>query len=786
MSKFNSTMSDFDDVRAMVDRAMALGFKISRIGEDNPEGYNQYKHDPFPKADDWTPETKVLQSVATHTFPGQFMKDTMGQKHYVKTAKDDEHLRVEHAAQQLAHMAGVPTAHTQLVTIGGKLHLASQVYEGSKHYGQPIPGMNAIDLPMHHEGVKRSLAAHAWLGNWDAAGKEYSNIIGTNEGPKFLDFGGSLHRRAQGGVKEFHAMLPTELGTLKNHPSNPAAKLFKHVSEDDIKQGVQRIGQVSNADIKHVIDKAGLPSHLADTLIKRKDAMVAEYMKPPHIHEPYGEHKHGAYVQYGSKMDAAKTHYHEGDATKLYGDVHGISSEDLGKEHVHHDLPIHAHPAQDNTSIVAPSHSGIAGLIPHQHPLTAVGSHSAAGFHDFDGITKALGANGPKAEWGHASTYHADQYYKHTQLLTQAEIKAGGNYGGSSSHFNEYFRNGGTLEHAGDAIKHLVSSINKNPGLEAPLVLKRGIGGSYGSKLQQTSKVGEEQIDPGFMGTSLTHNTPISMSGQKTLLVLNVPQGYPVGWIKYGDEREVILKPKTRYVVNKIESNGGMYKPHGFTGTVIYGTVLPHTEAMMLAAPKAEQALYKMPKWKSFPACPLGKPYCAGQYFDIPKHMYSYHVDKNQHVTLEKADELLKHDFAKKGAKVHTHTFTMWGTKPDGTYGQMSEDVEHAHDPALKGQVWIPKSHPAYAKFKYAQHKHEAEFHSHTEDMKPHVHQISGKGKYKQAMMKYEGSYGSITASHEHLPNGNVKPANTVFVTKKAKPKPHDDGTPESGPSVKF
>jgi hypothetical protein len=828
-------------------------FRISTIGEVNPEGYNQYKHDPYPHVDDWTPGGGP-SSTATHTFAGSFLTNPAGVTHYVKKGFDENHLVVEHVAQQLAHLAGVKTAQTHLVQKGGVPHLASELVPGAHH----IETGHSLLAASKHENVRHAFAAHAWLANWDAAGKEHSNVVlDTHNDPHFIDFGGSLTRRAQGANKALGHGLPGELQTLKTHGQNPAAKLFQHVTHADIKIGVERISKIPDATIRHVVESNGLPGSTADALISRKNAMVAEYNKPPHEHAPYGLHEHGssslfvgqkntpssfhthdsgsqsstpspatllnvqgisdkaamaphehhgleahthgtphgtgvAYTLTGtagsiphehqittmshehapwgqhehslaghSGLDTQETHYHVGSKVHLPGTIQGISAEEAIKGHVHHGLPEHTHMLVSNEhNDTWATASGTAGAVPHEHELSAVGSHSAVGFHTFDSATKHLGAEMMTTQA--ASTYHASQYAKYTALLTTAEIKAGSSYGGSSSSFNTYFRNGGTLANASDHIKHLVSAINKSPGLEHPLVLHRGISGTYGLTVAKDSKVGAEWVDPGFMGTSLTSHTAIAMSGQHSLLVLNTPQGYPAGWIRYSDEKEVLLKPKTRYVVTKVEKNGGAFKANGFGGTVVYGNVLPHTEAMMLAAAPGEKALYKMPKWKTFPTCPIGKPHCAGQYFDIPKHVYSHHVDKKQHIDLAKADELLKNNFTKIGSPSHTHDLTHYGLKPDGKYGSITIPVEHWHDKALNGQVWIPKSDPNSQTFKYSTHKHEPEYHVHPEDSVSHKHYGNYGSKTKAPMyMAYESgtkiSNPGFSATHEHLPNGSVK-----------------------------
>lgn len=78
--------------------------------------------------------------------------------------------------------------------------------------------MRGIRVQLHGQS-----AADVVLGNWDVAGMEFDNLLVDKSGAVWnVDNGGSLRRRAQGGLKgDARNSYPTELWTLRNAQMNP-------------------------------------------------------------------------------------------------------------------------------------------------------------------------------------------------------------------------------------------------------------------------------------------------------------------------------------------------------------------------------------------------------------------------------------------------------------------------------------------------------------------------------------------------------------------------------------
>lgn len=212
--------------------------------------------------------------------PGALIENPdTGEKFYVKTPKTESHVKSEVLANQLYSAFGVGAPKVTQVSYKGKPATSSKIIESS---GESVL-KKMKDDPEFRKEVQRGFAIDALLGNWDVAGASMDNIIVGKDGkPYRIDNGGSLNYRAQGAKKPGGGLSddPQELYTLRNPSKNyQAAKLFGDMTDDEIKQSVNRLNWVSD-DALRAMAQGSMPGaegkKLGETLVKRKQALLKE------------------------------------------------------------------------------------------------------------------------------------------------------------------------------------------------------------------------------------------------------------------------------------------------------------------------------------------------------------------------------------------------------------------------------------------------------------------------------------------------------------------------------
>jgi hypothetical protein len=192
--------------------------------------------------------------------PGGTYKDKDGKEYYVKIPKSDDHAKNEMLAAALFGAAGGNSLiYHPVTTPDGKLAVGTEKEKLDKN--------NVSQLsPAQKQQAQRDFALHAWLANWDAAGLSGDNIgtVGNTVLP--LDFGGSLLYRAQGAPKgEAFGNAATEFESLRNPSKNPsAAKLYGDMTKEQLLESAQRLGSITNEDIKNLVDKFGPGQYQVD------------------------------------------------------------------------------------------------------------------------------------------------------------------------------------------------------------------------------------------------------------------------------------------------------------------------------------------------------------------------------------------------------------------------------------------------------------------------------------------------------------------------------------------
>ena len=208
--------------------------------------------------------------------PGGKFVDDQGVEWYCKFPGDPDVAKSEVLAAKLYEAAGITGQDCKLITKDGKLGIASKWVEVQK------AGPDALAKA---EGVAEGFAVDAWLANWDVVGLAFDNLQLDAHGQAVrVDAGGSLEYRAQGGKKAFGELV-SEIDTLRDPKINPqSAQVFGHLTAADITASVAKVAEVPDDAIYDLVMEFGPgnmadKAHLIDTLIARKQDLLAKYPK---------------------------------------------------------------------------------------------------------------------------------------------------------------------------------------------------------------------------------------------------------------------------------------------------------------------------------------------------------------------------------------------------------------------------------------------------------------------------------------------------------------------------
>lgn len=210
--------------------------------------------------------------------PGGRFKDPSGQEWYIKLPASEAHAKNELLAAKLYEAAGIKVPELKLVTMNGKVGIASKWVDGMSKTKHPD------ELAMA-DGALSGFAVDAWLANWDVTGLGLDNLLVGPDGKAVrIDVGGSLMFRAQGSPKgAAFGNEVTELQSLVDPKMNPlSAALFGGMSKAAQEKSAERVMKVSDAQIAELVDQFGPGSAaeraaLAQKLIARKAAIAAAF-----------------------------------------------------------------------------------------------------------------------------------------------------------------------------------------------------------------------------------------------------------------------------------------------------------------------------------------------------------------------------------------------------------------------------------------------------------------------------------------------------------------------------
>lgn len=210
--------------------------------------------------------------------PGGRFKDPSSQEWYIKLPASEAHAKNELLAAKLYEAASIKVPELKLVTMNGKVGIASKWVDGMSKTKHPD------ELAMA-DGAISGFAVDAWLANWDVTGLGLDNLLVGPDGKAVrIDVGGSLLFRAQGSPKGgAFGNEVTELQSLVDPKMSPlSAALFGGMSKAAQEKSAERVLKVSDEQIAALVDQFGPGSAaeraaLTQKLIARKAAIAAAF-----------------------------------------------------------------------------------------------------------------------------------------------------------------------------------------------------------------------------------------------------------------------------------------------------------------------------------------------------------------------------------------------------------------------------------------------------------------------------------------------------------------------------
>ncbi len=205
--------------------------------------------------------------------PGGVHEDPTGKKHYVKFYRDPEQARSEVAASKIYEKLGVNTVKPRLVQMDGKLGVASK---WRSDLTRIKPNAFAGHIQKSPEQFAAQYHAAVLTGNRDQIGLEYGNVMSGPFG-KFhtVDLGGTFRHRAMGEPKQYGPESDEADGLLV--PTRPAGHVFKNLTPEHMKSGLQSIDNVKDSDLKDIFKHMKNPDELAKSFKGRVKSLKKRY-----------------------------------------------------------------------------------------------------------------------------------------------------------------------------------------------------------------------------------------------------------------------------------------------------------------------------------------------------------------------------------------------------------------------------------------------------------------------------------------------------------------------------
>lgn len=224
--------------------------------------------------------------------PGGMYEDGKGAKWLVKGnlnftqgmttgSVSDNRARNEVLAAKLLKAAGVGAPDMKLTDLEGQHGGSPSGVTGSMGVASKIiDGLSAFNPnnAAHVAAAQADFAVHAWLGNWDVLGASWDNTMIDKDGKAVcIDTGGAILFRAQGSPKSAGQFSATadDWETMRSTDAKQKA-IYGKMTASQLADSAAKLANISDDTIRELVKTSGLEDDLADTLIARRDAILAK------------------------------------------------------------------------------------------------------------------------------------------------------------------------------------------------------------------------------------------------------------------------------------------------------------------------------------------------------------------------------------------------------------------------------------------------------------------------------------------------------------------------------
>jgi DNA polymerase III epsilon subunit-like protein/ADP-ribose pyrophosphatase YjhB (NUDIX family) len=213
---------------------------------------------------------------------------TTGFQYYVKTPKSDKHAANEVLGGALYDAAGTKFGRAYLgKDKKGNTVLVSQVLDGAEKDFADKKSDAATK-----SSAQEDFAVDAWLGNYDAVGLAYDNMLTKGKDVFRVDAGGALLFRAQGGTDKDFGPEATQIDSMRDAKTNPqAADIFNGMTDEQIAESVKKVQAITPEKIDELVD-ASFPDdkktadELKSLLKARREYLIERFLGGQPQEEP--------------------------------------------------------------------------------------------------------------------------------------------------------------------------------------------------------------------------------------------------------------------------------------------------------------------------------------------------------------------------------------------------------------------------------------------------------------------------------------------------------------------
>ncbi len=186
----------------------------------------------------------------------------------------NDRARNEVLAARLINLAGGSAPEMRLVNLGseygGGLGVASKIVKGSKF---------SKDSPVHLDAAREDFAIHAWLGNHDAVGASFDNLLMANGKAVNIDPGGAMLFRAQGLPKTGFGAYADEWVSMRQVSINAQTHaVYGQMTAAQLQASAKKLLVMTDDVIDRLVAAHGplgsSAKGLAETLKKRRDDIL--------------------------------------------------------------------------------------------------------------------------------------------------------------------------------------------------------------------------------------------------------------------------------------------------------------------------------------------------------------------------------------------------------------------------------------------------------------------------------------------------------------------------------